>query len=167
MHIRDSHGAHTIIAASAPYSWLEKQFNRFVVADHSMAPLLKPGDRLITRLLHSRSLPRRGDLVVYEDGDRYLIKRIVGLPGERIMINGGIILIDGETFHDPWWSAATRPDGAWTLPADCWFVLGDNRPHSTRDSRSTGPVHVRDLHSVAVARYRPIRRIRRFPSPYF
>ncbi len=98
--------------------------------------------------------------MIYRDDDRYLIKRVIGLPGERVTIDGGILLIDGKTFSEPWWSAATRPDGVWTIPADSWFVLGDNRPHSHSDSRSTGPVRTGDLHSVAIARYRPLRRIR-------
>ncbi len=132
-----------------------------MVIDHSMTPLLAPGDHLITRLLRPGFLPLRGNLVIYRDDDRYLIKRVIGLPGESVTIDGGILLIDGQTFSEPWWSAATRPDGIWTIPADSWFVLGDNRPHSHSDSRSTGPVRTGDLHSVAVARYRPIKRIRR------
>ena len=126
-----------------------------------MEPLLEPGDYLITRLLRPGRHPRRGDLIVYRNGDRFLIKRVIGLPGETLMIEGGVLMIDGTPFVEPWWSAATRPDGAWTVPPDYWFVLGDNRPHSTADSRSGGPVGSPALHSVAVARYRPLRKIRR------
>ena len=126
-----------------------------------MAPLLAPGDYLITRLLQPGSAPRRGDLVVYRNGDRFLIKRVIGLPGESVTIEGGVLMIDRKPFAEPWWSAATRPDGAWTVPPDSWFVLGDNRPDSAGDSRSAGPIGTAALHSIAVARYRPLRKIRR------
>lgn len=126
-----------------------------------MEPLLEPGDYLITRLLRPRRHPRRGALVVYQNGERFLIKRVIGLPGETVTIEGGVLIIDGTPLVEPWWSAATRPDGAWTVPPDSWFVLGDNRPHSATDSRSAGPVGSGALHSVALARYRPLRKIRR------
>ena len=74
-----------------------------------------------------------------------------------------MLSIDGTPFIEAWWSAATRPDGEWPVPADSWFVLGDNRPDSAHDSRSRGPVSREALHSVAVARYRPLRRARRLP----
>lgn len=128
-----------------------------------MAPLLAPGDYLITRLLRPGREPGRGDLVVYRSEDRFLIKRVIGLPGETVTIEGGVLMIDGRPFAEAWWSAATRPDGTWTVPPDSWFVLGDNRPDSAGDSRSTGPIDSPALHSIAVARYRPLRRIRRLP----
>ena len=126
-----------------------------------MAPLLAPGDYLITRLLRPDVLLRRGDIVVYRQGDRFRIKRVIGLPEETITIEGGVLAINGTPFAEPWWSAATRPDGTWTTEPDNWFVLGDNRPYSASDSRSVGPVGRRELHSVALVRYRPLRRIRR------
>lgn len=128
-----------------------------------MAPLLMPGDYLITRLFRFGRLLRRGDLVVYRNGDGFLIKRVIGLSGETVEIDGGMLTIGGSPLVEPWWSAATRPDGTWTVPPNSWFVLGDNRPHSASDSRSAGPVSRRALHSVAVARYRPLRKIRRLP----
>ena len=126
-----------------------------------MAPLLAPGDYLITRLLRPGRHPRRGDLVVYRNGELFLIKRVIGLPGETVTIEGGVLSIDGEPFAEPWWPAATRPDGMWTVPLDSWFVLGDNRPDSAHDSRSAGTVGSQALHSVAVARYRPLHKIGR------
>ena len=126
-----------------------------------MAPLLEPGDYLIAgRVVRHIA---RGDIVVFRAGDRYLIKRVIGLPGERVRIESGVLTIDGMVFTEPWWSAATRPDGQWPVPADSWFVLGDNRPHSAQDSRYSGPIDREALHSIVIARYRPIRRARLFP----
>ena len=128
-----------------------------------MAPVLAPGDYLLTRLIRAGRQPRRGDIVVYRSGDRFLIKRVVGLPGETVQIEGGVLVIDGTPFVEPWWSAATRPDGEWHVSADCWFVLGDNRSDSANDSRSSGPISRGALHSVVAARYWPLRGVRRLP----
>ena len=78
-------------------------------------------------------------------------------------IEAGVLSIDGTPLAEPWWTAATRPDGEWPVPVDSWFVLGDNRPASGHDSRSTGPIDRAALHSVAVACYRPLRRACRLP----
>ena len=153
----------TIFTSLALIAWLRTRFGRFEVADHSMAPLLLPGDYLITSRYRARRDLKRGDIVVFRTADRFLIKRVVGLPGETVQIAGGVLNIDGTPLAEPWWSAATRPDGSWTVPPDSWFVLGDNRPDSAGDSRSIGPISSEALHSVAVARYRPLRRIRRLP----
>ena len=147
----------------ALFAWFRTRFGRFEVTDHSMAPVLAPRDYLLTRLIRGGREPRRGNIVVFQAGDRFLLKRVVGLPGETVKIEGGVLLIDGTPFAEPWWSAATRPDGLWTVPADSWFVLGDNRADSANDSRSRGPVSRGALHSVAVARYWPLRGVRRLP----
>ena len=128
-----------------------------------MAPLLAPGDYLLTRLIRTGRHPKRGDVVVFRSADRYLIKRVIGLPGETVGIEAGVLTIDGTPLVEPWWSAATRPDGEWPVPAGSWFVLGDNRIDSAHDSRSKGPIGRKALHSVALARYLPLRRARRLP----
>ena len=156
-----SRGLTTIITSLALFTWLRTRFARFEVADHSMAPLLAPCDYLITRLSRAGNDPKRGNIVVLRVADRYLIKRVIGLPGETVEIEAGVLTIDGTPFTELWWTAATRPDGRWSVPADHWFVLGDNRSDSAHDSRSTGPVGRESLHSVAVARYWPLRRARR------
>ena len=128
-----------------------------------MEPLLAPGDYLLTRLIRTGREPRRGEIVVFRSDDRYLVKRVIGLPGETVKIEAGVLVIDGAPFTEPWWSAATRPDKEWHIPVDSWFVLGDNRADSAHDSRSVGPISRDALHSVAVARYWPLRRVRRLP----
>ncbi len=143
--------------------WFRARFRRFEVTDHSMAPLLSPGDYLLTRLIRPDRQPRRGDVVVFRSGDRYFVKRVIGLPAETVSIEGGLLLIDGVPLGEPWWTAATRPDGVWRVPPDSWFVLGDNRPHSAGDSRQGGPIDRDALHSVVVARYWPLRTIGRLP----
>lgn len=132
-------------------------FSIFRVAEDSMAPALQPGDRLVVRSRRrGRGRPvRRGAVVAYRAGDDYLVKRVIGRSGERIAIAGGVISINGRAWTDPWWGAATRPDGEWLIPPDSCFVLGDNRPRSAGDSRTAGPVSAADIAGVAVLRYRP------------
>ena len=71
-----------------------------------MRPLLTEGQRLlVSRLAYHRSQPRRGDLVVLRDPvqpDVRYVKRIVGLPGEHIQMNGGNVAIDGEALLEPY-----------------------------------------------------------------
>lgn len=152
-----------IFASIALFAWFRTRFGRFEVADHSMAPLLAPGDYLLTRLIRNGRVPGRGDIVVFRSGPRYLVKRVIGLPGETVSVEAGILMIDGAPREDPWWSAATRPDGRWPVPQDSFFVFGDNRSDSAHDSRSTGPITRAKIHSVAVARYWPLRGVRRLP----
>ena len=126
-------------------------------------PLIEPGDYLVSDRAWTRRGLARGDVVIYRSGDRYLVKRVVGLPGETIEISGGVLLIDDRPFADPWWPAANRPDGEWMVPPDSWFVLGDNRADSAADSRTLGPVESASIHSRVVGRYWPWHRAGRLP----
>lgn len=126
-----------------------------------MTPALRPGDYLIGR--RARRLVR-GDLVVFEHPQRsgfFLVKRVVGMPGERIEISDGRVLIDDQP--EPGNPVDTNPPGRWVLDQEQIFVLSDARAMTRSDSRSFGPI---PRHSVirVVARYWPRRRIRlRFP----
>lgn len=158
----------SILLGGAAAAWLRERVSRFEAVDHSMSPALAPGDCLIT-VRPGRRGPRRGDMAVFRAGGRHLIKRVIGLPGERIRIEGGIVAVDGAPLAEPWWAGATRPNGEWRIPAGAWFVMGDNRPRSGLDSRTIGPVDRRDLHSIALFRYLPLKRAGRLrpkaPSP--
>lgn len=125
-----------------------------------MAPVLRAGDRLLVRPW--REPARRGEIAVYRAEGGYLVKRIVGLGGEDVAIAGGVIFINGRVWDDPWWGAATRPDGVWRIPPGTCFTLGDNRPRSAGDSRAAGPVAVSDMAGAVVFRYWPPRRMARF-----
>jgi signal peptidase I len=124
-----------------------------------MKPALEPGDYVIT----DRS-PRpvyRGDIVVLEHPGRssfYLVKRIVGLPGERLTIESGRVLVDGTPLDEPWTTDDTGPAGTWDLGLDEGFVLGDARWTSSGDSREIGPVPVERLRMKIVFRYWPFER---------
>ncbi len=124
-----------------------------------MAPALRTGDYVITA--RSDRPPCRGDIVVFEHpgrSDFYLAKRIVGLPGERLTIESGHILVDGKPLDEPWTPDKTGPDGEWQLRPDEAFVLGDARRMSSGDSRQIGPLPIEHLKMRIVFRYWPFER---------
>jgi signal peptidase I len=123
----------------------------FVVPSGSMSPTLQVGDHLIVDKLSSTI--HRGDIVVFHraPGDTdteypILVKRVIGLPGERISSSGNNILINGRPIAEPWLpkltgicyqsAADVRPT---TIPAHQYFVMGDCRGDSS-DSRFWGTV---------------------------
>jgi signal peptidase I len=121
-----------------------------------MSPTLHPGDYVLT--WRSDRPPRRGDIVVFEDpqrADYWLVKRVVGLPGELLEIRAGKVFVDGEELHEPWTVDETGPDGSWKLGDDEVFVLGDARWLSSGDSRRLGPLPVSAVEHRVVARYWP------------
>jgi signal peptidase I len=95
--------------------------------------------------------PRRGEVVVFHpplpsvlgSGERDFIKRVIGLPGEHVLIRDGRVYIDGQELVEPYLrSAQTHCGGQWcdvVLGPDEYFVMGDNRGNSS-DSRLWGPV---------------------------
>ena len=129
----------------------------------SMQPNLYGGHLVMTEKITYRFLhpPRRGDVVVIDmPGEEIpLIKRVIGLPGETVEVQGGRVWIDGKLLEEPW---VTRLGGrgcpATNVPPLHVFVLGDNRPNS-RDSRSFGPVTLDHLAGHALFIYWPPERI--------
>jgi signal peptidase I len=116
----------------------------FVVQGNSMSPRLNQGDYLIIDKYNKDY--GRFDIIVFKipGKDTYYIKRIIGLPTEKIVIKDGKILVNDKIFDD---SFITRPimgDSTITLGADEYFVLGDNQGQSF-DSRNFGPVKASDI----------------------
>ncbi|HEC22499.1 MAG TPA: signal peptidase I [Chloroflexi bacterium] len=115
---------------------------RYVVEGISMEPTLHTGQYLIVnRLAYRFGTPQRGDVIVFDfpgnTNDDY-VKRIIGLPGETVTIENGHVYIDGVELDEPYTSSGTpNYQGTWYVPPGSYFVMGDNRPHSS-DSRSWG-----------------------------
>lgn len=123
------------------------------VAGISMEPTLPAGQVVISEAgYYHRHAPTRGELALFRspEGDGPRLKRIVGLPGETVAIERGVVLIDGQPLHEPYVardSANADPqfDIAPTpVPADSYYMLGDNRAHSM-DSRMWGAIARREL----------------------
>jgi signal peptidase I len=130
---------------------------RFRVDGSSMEPTLHDGQYLIvsklTYVIHS---PERGDIVVFHPpitGEEY-IKRVVGLPGERIEIRDRAVWVNGIILEEPYVASAPVYTGFWDLGADEYLVLGDNRNNSS-DSHSWGTLSEEDMVGKAWLCYWP------------
>lgn len=138
---------------------------RTQVSGSSMETTLSDEDNLIVDKISYRfSEPKRFDIIVFPfeyEEDTYYIKRIIGMPGERVQIDGeGNIYIDGEVLEESYGREIMESPGrAWeeiTLAEDEYFVLGDNRNHSS-DSRdpSVGNIKRKDIIGRAFLRIWP------------
>ena len=130
------------------------------VYGQSMQPLLHTNERLVVEKISYRFHgPRRGDVVVLHDpsgGSELLIKRVIGLPGERVTIADGHVFIDGQLLDEPYLDQTTESNGrSWLVPPLNVFVLGDNRGAS-RDSRAFGFVPLSEIVGHALFRYWPL-----------
>ncbi len=141
----------------------------FYIPSGSMEPTLAVDDRMAVEKLTFRFRePRHGEIVVFEgdttglfEDDRGLgprvvegvgrflgvvpmsardfVKRVVGLPGDEILIEQGQVFVNGEPLHEPYVVFEDPSDyGPVTVPEDALFFLGDNRPNSSDSRRSLG-----------------------------
>lgn len=125
-------------------------FFRFsVVIGSSMEPTLSSGD--ITLVDLNKDI-ERNDIVVFKHDKNYLVKRVVGLPGENVQIIENVIYINGEPIKD---AVNVNMDdyglaaNAIELKEDEYLVLGDNRNNS-RDSREFGAISKEDILGTVV-----------------
>ena len=93
---------------------------------------------IINRLAYLSEDPQRGDIIAFyfpDDGESLYLKRIVGLPGEKIEGVDGMIYINGKPLSEDYIREQINEDfGPYVVPEDSWFVMGDNRNNSL-DSR--------------------------------
>jgi len=125
----------------------------FRIPSASMVPTLKVGDRVLAnKFIYRFTEPARGDVVLFdsveEGSEDTLIKRVAGVEGDEIRVQGGTLFVNGETQDEPYLNQyipdRSTPYGPETVPKDHVFVLGDNRGNSG-DSRVFGPVPVENI----------------------
>ena len=139
--------------------------NRFVmfatlVRSDSMRPALEPGDLVLTTRVHRPGRLRRGDIVVFRSRERggRLVKRLVGLPGERIEFrSGGVVLVNGDPLAEPYARPSGTYRGAFEVPTGRFLVLGDDREASD-DARSWGDPYLEGRDVLGVVRFRMLPR---------
>lgn len=133
----------------------------------SMLPRLHDGERIfVNKLIYYeeyRWAPKieRGDIVVFwfpDDPSKSYIKRVVGLPGDKVELRAGNVLINGgllnESYLDPKSNLSTRSSAPVDVKPNYYFVMGDNRDNSS-DSRSWGLVPKKYVYGKALLRYWP------------
>lgn len=113
------------------------------VNGESMYPTLEEGDIMIlNKTAYYFNKPKRFDIVVVDMPDEYLIKRVIGLPGEQIEYKDNILYVDGKKVKENFKHGKTddfniKELGSDTVPSGYYLVLGDNRGNSL-DSRELG-----------------------------
>ncbi len=157
-----------LIVCAATLLLVQYVGQRTEVSGDSMNATLEDGDNLIIYKLGYRlSDPERFDIIVFpfkHEEDTYYIKRIIGLPGETVQIQDGLIYIDGEVLEESYGNAVMTWEGIAenliTLGEDEYFVLGDNRNNSS-DSRdpSVGLIKREDIIGKASVRIWPLNKI--------
>ena len=140
------------------------------VLGNSMYPTYKNGEYLMANKLTYRfGEPRRGDVIIFKYSDTQdFIKRIIGIPGDTIMVKDGKVYVNGtqldestyleETVYTSGGDYLTEGETI-TIGESQYFVLGDNRPHSS-DSRTFGPIEENQIKGKAWIVYLPISEFR-------
>ena len=143
--------AEVVVLAVILYFGISFAVQAVHVEGFSMFATLDNDDYLIANKIDYRvHNPQRGDIVILRpptNNSTDFIKRIIGLPGERILIRSGVVYINGHRLDEPYLPEAWVSDANWpdnnsagqVMGADEYFVMGDNRNRS-QDSRFFGPI---------------------------
>ncbi len=151
-------------------------FKPFYVQGQSMQPTYFQNEYLIVdELTYDFRAPERGEVIVFHppvDPSQFYIKRVIGLPGERIEVHDGKIIIynkkhpQGIVLTEPYEAQSTSGNRTWTLNSNQYFMMGDNRGESY-DSRSFGPVKRSAIVGRVIFRGWPMSRITTFSVPNY
>lgn len=157
-------------------------FQSYLVDGPSMETTLQDRDRLIVwkvsrtwaNITGNDYIPKRGDVVVFNEpklNDKQLIKRVIALPGERVVVDEGILTVYNDEHPDGFQPDKTLPYGEAindtpgdvdvTVPKGHLFVAGDNRSNSL-DSRDLGPIPADHIVGKLIARFLPLGEAKRF-----
>lgn len=148
----------------------------FLVYGSSMEPNFETGDYLIVdELTYRLESPKRGDVIVLkppvssEKENTHFIKRIIGLPGETVIVkNTKVTIINAENpkgfiLDEPYLTFISDREATYKLSKTQYFVMGDNRPVSS-DSRNWGPLERSEITGRAFLRLFPLKEIGFFPG---
>ncbi|MCA9365525.1 signal peptidase I [Candidatus Kaiserbacteria bacterium] len=146
----------------------------FIVSGESMVETFQNGEYLIVDQVSYRfNEPKRGDVVIFRypiDPSKFFIKRIIGLPGDEIIIKDDTITIyneknpDGMVLDEPYITPMTNsPDEKKELGEREYFVMGDNRNHSS-DSRAWGVLMEDRIIGRAILRLYPLQTLDYLPG---
>ncbi len=134
----------TVLLSVVLFLGINSISSRIRVESISMQPTLFAGNYvLVNKLAYKWGKPSRGDVIVFKyppDPEQVpYIKRVIGLPGDKIHIADGRVSINNQVLDEPYLRVATMQGGNWVVPDNSLFVMGDNRNNSS-DSRAWGMV---------------------------
>jgi signal peptidase I len=156
----------------------ERSVQAYYMPSESMLPTIQVNDRIMTNLkAYVLNSPQRGDIVMFNPTEKLrqngfsnpFMKRIIGLPGEQVVLKNGGVYINGKLLQEAYLAKDTQTTAdmcgvdtpflatAQKVPSNAYLVLGDNRVHSF-DSRCWGMVPRRDLVSKMTLIYWPLNR---------
>lgn len=136
-------------------------FNVYIPSS-SMVPTINIGDRLMIRKLYNKDNLKRGDILVFysDELQETLIKRLIGLPGDHIVIKEGIVNINGEDIEEDYIenNDYNEDELIYDVPEGKYFFLGDNRPVSKDSRRWINPyIDEDDIKGKLILRFYPIK----------
>jgi signal peptidase I len=131
---------------------------RIKIDGSSMEPNLHHGEFVIVSKINYRfGEPERGDVVVFDfprNITQEYIKRVIGLPGDHILVEDGIVYVNDIMLSEPYLTREPQYEGEWDVPENTLFVLGDNRNNSS-DSHTWGMVPLSNVIGEALLVYWP------------
>ena len=108
-----------------------------LIAGRSMEPRLRPGSVCLPLRSWCAGNPAAGQIWLIRTPTGTAVKRLVGVPGDRLELRQGALWVNGRLVHEPYAESGERDTaGPWTMGSG-YFLLGDNRPES-HDSRAWG-----------------------------
>jgi signal peptidase I len=148
----------TLILSVILFAAINTVSARIRVDGSSMEPTLHTGEFVIVnKLSYKFSEPMIGDVIVFHfprDPEQEYIKRVIGLPGDRVEIRNGDVYVNDRPIEEDYIAADPAYDIVSEVPQDSLFVLGDNRNNSS-DSHNWGPVPLDFVVGKAVFVYWP------------
>lgn len=131
---------------------------RVRVDGYSMQPTLEDGEFiLVNKMSYQWSEVDRGDIIVFHfpiNPEEELIKRVIGLPGDSVVVQNNQVFVNGQALNEPYISQAPMYSGEWVVQENYLFVLGDNRNNSN-DSKDWGMLPMENIVGKAVVIYWP------------
>lgn len=150
------------------YFIIDSVIARVRVFNISMEPTLVQGEILmVNKLQYKFSDMQYGDIITFHyplDPERDYVKRLIGLPGDEVVIENGEVFVNGSELYEPYISASPEYEGTWQVPQKNLFVLGDNRNPSA-DSHIWGFVPFENVIGKAFLVYWPVTHIRTLSTP--
>ncbi len=148
----------TLVLAVVLFVGINAVVARIRVDGESMEPTLTSGEYvMVNRLSYRFGTPHRGDIIVFHfpgNPQEEYIKRIIGLPGDDVLVRNGQVYINGQLLNESYISVKINYTGTWHIPEGQLFVLGDNRNNSS-DSHDWGTVPMSYVVGKAVLVYWP------------